>query len=261
MRLVAMVVIAVIAAIALNKLLPKTYSVTNSLRIGQFMGIPLELPEFTKQRFKMVGFLADAYEEADVDLDIARDDYPRTVKVSIENDFNKQHGIDTIIFSTRGNSPEQAIAMSNAVSNHLIKIHGKKLKEARAIRNQEIAEWDTGITDTKSKIEELEGMLSKSKSDNINQGALYILTSQFQEQREIMFHMMQIRNNVKLQMSNPVQSFNTQIASTVRPPEKPSFPKLSILIPGLVFAAALFWSFLCWVELFWQDRPASLKES
>jgi uncharacterized protein involved in exopolysaccharide biosynthesis len=248
--LAAFLVAAVGFAVLLYWLLPPSYTVTNGFRIGQFMGVSLELPEFTKQRFKMVGFLADAYDRAGLDLEMARDQYPRAVSVSIENDFNKTHNVDTLIFSVRAADPRLAKAMSKALSDHLIDLHGQKLEQARQIREREIDDWRTGISTTETRIEALEQQLEVAAgSKMIGETAVYLLTSKIQEQRDILFHMKQLRHNVTLKNMNPVESFNTEIISAVRAPEKPSFPRLSLLVPVMVFAATVFWVVLCWLEM------------
>lgn len=239
---------AIVAAVVLNFVLPKTYKVTNCIRLGRFMGVPLELPEFTNQRFKMVGFVSDAYDKAGITLDIPKDDLPRTVKVNIENDLNKTHGVDTLIFETRGETPEEARAMSAALSDHLIYIHGQKLEEARSIRDREIQAWDASIVQTKKEIDSLSDQLKGLDSKSLDQAAMFMMNAKLHERRNILFNMMQMRHNVTLKNGNPVESFNTEVASIVRTPEKPSFPKLSLLLPAFWVMAFMAWLAFCWLE-------------
>ena len=247
--LILAIVLGIIAAVVLTSILPKTYTVTNGIRLGKYMGVPLELPEFTKQRFKLVGFLADAYDAAGIELEISRDDYPRTVKVSIENDFNKLSNVDTLIFSSKGPTPELARQMNKALTDHLISLHGEKLQEARAIREKEIEVWRNGINVTEGKIKELEVMLDKAADERkMNDTAVFLISAKLEEQRDILFHMKQVLHNTILKNENPVESYNTEAVSEVRAPSKPSFPKLSILLVGMTILAFLGWALGCWLE-------------
>ncbi len=241
-------VLAVGLAFLLQNVLPKTYSVSNGVRIGRFMGVPLEMPEFTQQRLKMVGFLADAYEAAGIDLGIARDDLPRTVIVSIENDLNKTNNVDTLIFSVKGRSPEQARAMSQALSRALERVHGAKLEEAKLLREREIQGWLQGIEVTEERLERLDQKLDHLQPGVVADVALYTLGAKMQENRNLLIHMMQVRNNAILQNQNPVETFNTEAVSQVRAPERASFPRLGLLLPALLALSMFGWIALCWLE-------------
>ncbi len=243
--------LAVIGAFVLQRVLPKSYTVANGVRIGRYMGVPLEMPEFTKQRLKMVGFLADAYEAAGLKLQISRDDLPRTVKVTIENDLNKQNNVDTLVFATKGRSPEEARAMSQALSLALVRVHGAKLEQARRIREQEIKDWQQGIALTETSLERMDQRLDGLRPGAVSEVALYTLGAKMQEHRNLLINMIQSRNQAFLQNNNPVETFNTEVVSQARAPERASFPRLGLLLPALIALALLGWVGLCWLESLW----------
>lgn len=249
--------LAVGCAVLLQNVLPKSYTVTNGVRIGRFMGVPLEMPEFTKQRLKMVGFLADAYEAAGINLGIARDDLPRTVNVSIENDLNKTNNVDTLIFAVKGRSPAEARAMSLALSRALERVHGAKLDEAKRLRESEIQGWAEGIEVTEQRLERLDTKFDQLRPGVVDDVALYTLGAKMQENRNLLIHMMQVRNNAILQNHNPVETFNTEVVSQVRAPERASFPRLGLLVPALVALAAFGWLALCWLEVLYLSYGAA----
>lgn len=239
--------------------LPKQYKVTNAVRIGRFMGVHIELPEFTKQRFKQIGFLADAFEADGFEPGIPRDAYARAVKVNIENDTNKVHNVDTLVFSTKAETAEKALHMNQALSDHLIEVHRHILAEARAIRQKEIDEWRATISETERSIAELEGALRKSPlAGPGNEAALILAGAKLQEQRETLFYMRQHLHRVILDIENPVNSYATEISSRARLPLKPVFPKLSLLAVGMTFLLALAWVVLCWLEYIWSLRQAAV---
>lgn len=259
-RLLLLLLLATLTAILLYNILPKSFTVTNGIRIGRFMGVPLELAEYTKQRFKMVGFLAEAYEKAELQLDVPQDDLPRTVKVSIENDFNKINNIDTLIYSTRGSTPQVAQEMSAALSDYLIGLHGQRLAEARAIREKEVEAWREGVVETRAKIAQLEDMLTGNMGTSLNQAAMLILTSKFQDQRAVLFNMMQLQYSVTLKNDNPVESYNTEAVSEARAPERAAFPKLSHLLLALYVVAGLAWATSCWLETVLATHKVTLRD-
>lgn len=246
-QLVLFVLVAIILGVLLSLLLPRQYTVSNGFRIGQFMGVPLELSEFTRQRFKQVGFIADAYEEAHLELDIPRDRYPNTVKVSIENDFNKVNNIDTVIFSTTGKTAEEALAMSVALGQKLVAVHTQKLEEGKAIRRMEVHELEKDIEKTTIELKAMEEALMTMGSKNgISDVAIFLTTAKLEEQHNLLFHMKEKLHQVNFQIDNPVESFTTEIISQPRLPENPSFPKISLMVAGLVFISFPAWIFFCW---------------
>ena len=228
-------------------LLPRQYTVNNGFRIGQFMGVPLEQPEFTRQRFRQVGFIADAYEAKDLLLAMPRDRYPKTVKVSIENDFNKQSNIDTVVFSTTAETPELALAMNEALAAHLVRVHSAKLEEAKALRRREIADWEAGIAKTTGDLEVMENRLAQLGSgQKLGEAAIFLTTAKLEEQQSLLFHMREKIHHVNLKIDNPVESFTTEIISSPRLPERPSFPSVPLLLAGLLCLSFPAWLFYCW---------------
>jgi hypothetical protein len=254
--LIAMI-ISIAVSFAMTAFLPKTFQVKNSLRLGQFMGKPIELSEFTQQRLKQVGFLSDAFEQAHIQLDATRDDYPGMVRVSIENDFNKQRDIDTILFATLGPTPELAAKMNQAISDHLIAVHSEAFNAARSIRDREVLEWETSIEKARQQIRELESRMDQAnQGETLDRMALFLQSAKLQEQRAILVQMIRLKQKAILESHNPIASFPTQVASKVRVPQKAYFPRLPLVLAVLLFLTCAIWLFLCWVEFNFRDLSA-----
>ena len=247
--LLASIVLAIVCSALCQLVIPKTFRVKNTLRIGQFMGNPLEMAEFTKQRFKQAAFLEEAFEHDGLHLDLPRDSLPNLVQVSIENDFNKQRGIDTILFSTQASSASMAAAMNRAISNYLIFQHQRIFEQAVGIRSEEIHGWEKSIEDAEAQIKHLESKLEETASGKtIDDLALYLLTAKLQELRSLLIQMNQLKHKARLETYNPVLSFNTKTGSDPREPEHAFFPRLSITLPSLILVSGFAWFLYCWMK-------------
>ena len=252
--LFALMLVAIAAGGLLAWLLPRQYTVTNGFRIGQFMGVPLEQPEFTRQRFRQVGFIADAYEAANLLLPMPRDRFPKTVKVSIENDFNKQSNIDTVVFSTTAETPELALALNQALGEHLILVHGRKLDEAKTLRRREVTDWQADIQKTSADLKVMESrLMNMSSGKGLGEAAVFLTTAKLEEKQSLLFHMKEKIHHVNLKIDNPVESFNTEMISAPRLPERPSFPSITLLIAGMFCLSFPAWLFYCWAAVQFQQ--------
>ena len=233
-KIVISTIAGAVLAVGLAVSIPKQWSASVELQVGQFYSTgvtgpvvtQIETPSRTVERLKLPAFVDQVLTRLNLPLDLGASDEASLIRRSA--DVRVMRNADLVQITLNGNSPEAALKHAEAFRDTLIEAHRSLAQPSMDKLTLELKEVDLSLT----KESEQRDRLDKLAQEQQRLGAAgrfseSVLLAQMIAANDAQIRDLRLRRAALMEQSNPNRTFNTRVIGPTSVSKRPVYPMKS----------------------------------